>query len=390
MSYQLSYELSEALQNEPEALQEVDIYNFNNLLLYAAIMSRLAQDLPTGEQSPFSNQSPGSAHGVLVSNLIFLLSLQANEFALIPDVMLLKWMRVWGATRRLAEYPLINLRFNLAQSALANGIRAVIVSGTEIISRNDPSLIAITIDDATIEGGNEFAIVPARLNRLGAVGTIQVGEFSVMPQLLSSIESVASEGLISEGRPVEAISLAVLRMRDALRRGERAVTDRDYQRIALEAGAVKANFIRGRIPGVDGFFRDLRTVAVLPAQMVPLVKAALKDQRMADERLSVIPAEIIPIDGLIQIRVITGVADFEAFNLAARAIADNINPPKGKWGDVEIEKSIATVLEKIAGIYAVPVIVLKRADTSELINQLKVEPWQLFDVQQSIVIEVLR
>jgi hypothetical protein len=42
------------------------------------------------------------------------------------------------------------------------------------------------------------------------------------------------------------------------------------------------------------------------------------------------------------------------FNLVARAIRDNVNPPHGRWGDPEFEKTLASALERIQGIYAVP------------------------------------
>jgi hypothetical protein len=80
---------------------------------------------------------------------------------------------------------------------------------------------------------------------------------------------------------------------------------------------------------------------------------------------------------------------------AKNAIANQINPPAGLWGNRAIIGSIATTLERVLGIYAVPNLELIVEDyigygdyaipdwkgkLLSSINPNDILPWMLFDV----------
>ncbi|NJR41173.1 MAG: hypothetical protein HC781_22950 [Leptolyngbyaceae cyanobacterium CSU_1_4] len=387
-TYDRYYELEQSLQAEPNLIPSVELYGFQDAPIYTAIMNRLAQALPTGEPSPFSSQTPGSAHSILVSVLVYLQSLIAHEFNLVPDATLLEWLRMMGTQLRVSEYSVLNVRFTRSQDAIARNIPVDIPLNIEVRSLYQPDLSVFTITNARMEADQNTVLVPCRLSRIGKPPNIRQGEFSQIPRSLAFVDTAANEGIVTEGRGAEKLIDAVYRTRDWLRTGDRCVTDRDFQFYALKVGAAKANVIRGRMPGVDGFFRDLRTIAVHPASYSALVEAEINPRRMKDERLAVVGAEIIPIDGLVQIKVLSTVSAVEAFNLAATAITENLNPPHGVWGDREYDKALAEVLEKTRGIYAVPLVQLKHAQTNVPLRELDIQPWQLLEIQQTIKIEV--
>jgi hypothetical protein len=207
---------------------------------------------------------------------------------------------------------------------------------------------------------------------------------------MSFIEFVTHTSILSAGKPAEKLDSAVARLRDWLKTGDRIVTDRDSLFYARLGGGKKVNLVRGRIPGKDSFHRDLRTVAVYPAEMVPAVDLEMRARKMADERLSVIPANIIPLTGTIEIKAITGVSDNQARALAVNAIVNGVNPPYGIWGDQDFAATLATAIEKEYGIYASKTIELTNPETGENLRSMKVEPWDLFQIQQGLEIVVSR
>ena len=110
---------------------------------------------------------------------------------------------------------------------------------------------------------------------------------------------------------------------------------------------------------------------------------------MVDITVDVLGAEVIPIDGEVTVRVVPYLVgqNNTVFDMAARAIAERINPPHGKWGDFQLSISLATALELVEGFYAVPSVKLKHAVTGEPIESLKPKPWQLFEIQGSLVVK---
>lgn len=387
--YRRYYELESSLQQEAQLIPSPVLYDFDDERIYAAILNRLAQPLPDGSPSPFSAQNPGTAPALLVSNLVYLQSLLAHEFNLIPDAALLEWLRLLGTRLRVAEYPIVGMRFTRSQVAVNQGIAVDIPLNLEVRSAYTIGLSVYTITEGRIEVGDSL-VLPARLSQIGSLPVIRAQEFSKLPQSLSFLESATNESIISTGKPEESLKDAVTRTRDWLKTGDRCVTDRDYHYFAIQAGASKVNVIRGVSPNTSGFHRDLRSIAVYPGTITSVVEAALKPRRMRDERLQAVEAEVIPVDGLVQVKALPNLSTQEVWNLAAAAIANNLNPPHGTWGDREFDKSVAEALELVKGIYAVPLVELKHSITNQPFSELEIQPWHLLEIQQSTQIEVLR
>ena len=393
--YDQWFELAERLQEDPTLIPSPVLYRYDMERLYAAIMDRMAQPLPDGSESPFSSMAPTTAHSILADNLAYYMLPLGRELNLVPDAMLLKWFRILGAQLRVAEYPVINLRFTRHRSAIAAGIAAEVPVGTEIRSRFDPDLVAITRQYLKIDGLDSEGFVEARLNRRGKLNELKIGEFSVMPRSLSGIELVSNDGLIiSEGAEAETLVQAVKRIRDGIRTGTsggqpssgRCVTDRDYHYWATQAGATKVNVVRGVQYGTPGYYPDLITVVCYPEAAVAQVKANLLP--MGGDRCDVVPAEVVPIDGTITMGCAPEIGPVEAFNLAAIAIRDAVNPPYGVWADHNFVKTMSTAIEAVDRVYSVPTAVLKRADDNTPLDDVKISPWTLFEVQGSLVVSL--
>lgn len=389
MQYELFHQLQRSLQSESGLVPSVDLYDFADDEIYAAAMNRLASPLPTGAESPFSSQDPGSAHAILVGILVYLQSLLAHEINLIPDYSLLWWLRLHGVRMRYAEYPIVAIEFRKDAYALDENLALEIPIGTELQSIYDPNLFAYTQESLIIPAGVVSAVVPARLSSLGELPVLRVDEFTRVPLGMSFVEGVRHTSVLSVGKPAEKLEEAVARLRDWLKTGDRIVTDRDSVYFARLGGAAKVNMIRGRHPGIAGMRRDLRTVAVYPVDAVAGVDLEMRERRMMDERLETIPAEIIPITGSITIKAALSISESQARALAVNAIINHINPPYGNWGDEDFEASLGTALEKTNGIFATSEMDLRHADGRKL-SELKINPWNLFEVQQGLEIIVDR
>jgi hypothetical protein len=390
--YGLYFELEDYLQTDPSLVPHADLYNFDDRLIYAAILDRLAQPLPEGQPSPFSSKAPGTAHAQLVSSLTYLQGIAAHECNLTPDAALLTWLRLLGTRLREAEYSSINVRFTRSVDAIAEGIPVTIPLGTEVRSYYDSARSVYTKVETVIPATQASVLVPCRFGQIGQMPTVIDGEFATLPGLLTYIGSVASEGEVIQGREPESIVEAVLRTRDWLKTGDRCVTDRDYAFFSRQAGAAKVNVIRGQnpAPGVEGLYRDLRAIAVYPETAVGMAEAAIRPRTMADLRLTVIPAEIIPLSGEIKVKALESLSNSDVFTMAATAIAQNINPPAsgGVWGDKDFISTLSDVIERTQGIYAVTKVDLKHSLTGQPLSDMSPKPWQLFEIQQDTVVTI--
>lgn len=390
--YAEHYDLMQLLSQQPRIIEAPDLANNDEGQIYAAAMDRAAQPLPDGSPSPLSSRSVGSAHARLIEILVHLLNLHGHELNLVPYYDWVQLYRMMGVEIAPAEYPIINLVFVRSRDSITSTIPATIPFGTEIRSAIDPSLIAITTQTVEISGIQTQANVPARLNRLGKIPELTPGEFSTLPRSLAFVESVYNDGTIyNSGRDKETLGEAMLRARELFRTGDRCVTLSDYEAFAIYQGtATKAKSFRGTDVTVLGMFNDLVTVAVYPPEVVTYVESILLPLTPADSRLDVKAAVIIPIIGNITIRVIPHLSDDEARLLARDAINTKINPPAGVWGDTNLPGNLATVLELIVGIYAVPIINLIDANTGLDLAKTVIEPWYLFEIQRSLVINIVR
>lgn len=423
--YEQYYLLEQVLAANARIIPSPDLWNLSDQQVYAALMDRLARPLPNGEASPFSSQAPGSGHAILMATITHYLGLGGHQLNLRSDKDWIETYRMLGVELAPPEYPVINLVFERETTAARGGIPAFVPVATEVQSLRDPNLIAITTEDLTITGADAVGIVPARLNQFGSIPNLRVGEFSSLPRSLSNISSVANDGtVVSSGGDAETLVQAMLRAREGIRTGNlgqytregyfdpeantflgRCVTPRDFLYYALRLGASKATVLPGTLYELDGYFSDLTTVVVYPTDAATALKTPLNALSLAEQRIDVRGAVIIPIDGIITMRVVPRLNDYEVRQMAASAIAatydttqaaagtntpQGINPPAGTWGDTNFASSVATVLEDVDGIYAVPNLQLKHAETGVVLEELDIKPWHLLEIQDSIVFNILR
>lgn len=393
IDYSGHYDLNEVLQLEPNVLPSFNLYNFDKERIFAAVLDRLAQPLDGGTESPFSSRNPLSAHAQIMSALLYVQDLLGHEINLVPDSLWVRWFRLLGVEIALAERPIISLIFTRSQDAIASSIFAKIPLGTEIRSNLNPDLVATTLYDLTIDADSITGAVPARLNQPGRISPeIRPGEFSIMPELLNWIDSVSNDAqVLYEGSEEETLPEAMLRARQEFQTGWRLDTGRDYFRTALSLGAKKVAVLPRIKKGSNIEYSNLITVVVYPGNMASLVQDALLERIPLGFNLDVVAPDIIPIDGEIDVRIVPTLSNDQAFNIAAAAIQENVNPPFGVWGDLAFSATLATALEnQPKSIYAVPGMRLKHADTGVEIGKLDIKPWTLFEVQQSVVFNWFR
>lgn len=395
INYDEYHDLAESLAKIPGLIDSPDLYPFDPEKMYAAMMEMAALPLPSGAESPFTSKLPGSVHSILFSCVLYIHQQLAHQFNLVPPKTIVEVLRMMGVARLEAEYPIVNLVFNRSRQSLSIGADVIIPVGTIVQSKFNSGFTATTRNEARMTGSQETVIIPARLNQLGAVNeNMQIGEFSIMPRGIPFVESVYNDGaVISPGRRRETLPETVLRAREAMRTQQRCVTSPDYYFVATSnayVGAQKANVIPGYLRGSDfKFTGSIVTVVVYPSKHQVLASVIFEEMKMVDVTVDVLGAEIIPIDGEVTVRVVPYLVgqNNTVFDMAARAIAERINPPHGKWGDLQLSISLATALEMVEGFYAVPNVRLKHAVTGEPIESLNPKPWQLFQIQGSLVVK---
>lgn len=399
--YEQYFRLSEYLGRDASLIQSRRLYSLDENALYSAIMDRLAQPLPNGEESPFSSRSPTTAHAILTGGMAYQQSVLAEEFNHVPDRTLVLMLRLLGTRMSIAEYPVINQVFRRAPESLLVGIPAIIPLNLEVRSRYDPTLSVYTTLSASMEGtagvdevereGVHFVSVPCRVSQIGALPNIRLREFTVLPRSLPFVSESFNDGrIVNPGRNAETLVEAVLRSREDFRTGLRCVTARDYEFAANLVGAQKVRVMVGVSPGTAGYFGSLTSVVVYPPDITPSVDAILAERVLASRQISTLPADIIPIDGVIKPRVVPNLSNLEVFNLVATAIATEVNPPYGNWGDSNFAQTVAIACERQVGIFGVPEINLRHAITGAPLESLDIQPWQLLEIQSTLQVEPLR
>lgn len=412
--YDKHYQLKAFQDSNPRLISSPDIWRIKAGELLAAYLDRLAQPLPNGMDSPFSSKAPGTAQEVIGSGLIHLLDTFGYEVNKISDQEILQFFRFIGAEILPAEYAVVMMRFGRSEEAVRSRIPVDIDIGTEVRSQYNPNLAVytlytVTIGDPAIDIDAEFVEVPARLNYLGPLPAIRENEFIETQQALSFLARATNISVVSTGRNRETLEDAVIRTRDGIRTGNlgrfyqdgvidferedflgRAINKSDYGFYAKELGAQKVNVLPGIPYGSDGYWADLVTIVVYPGELKPLVELPYSSITAVDLRFSVVAAEIVPITGTIWLKVTPELTDAQARNLAANAIASNINPPNGLWGDKDFASHLADALEREVGIYAVPQMDLRLEATNEPISVLDIKGWHLWEIQESIQFVFLR
>jgi hypothetical protein len=394
-NYKDFFELLEFLEKEQNLIPSPSIVNFDWQQFYATMMDIVAQPLPDGSPSPFTSRLPGSVHDLLIQACLYISQIQAHQIDLIPDKTLTVLYRMLGYTRLSSEYPIVGMEFTRSHQSKRAGFDAVIPIGTKVLSRINPSVYAVTQAEGRIVSNQDSIVVPARLSQLGYLSRdTQVGEFNKLNRPISQIESVQNVSVISEGKKQETLPEMVLRTRQLIQTGNRCVTVGDYEYFAKYViGASKVNVIPGYLQDSVGayFSSSIVTVVLYPETLVDTGKLFFEGTKMADVKVNVVPAEIIPIDGKVTVRVIPSLLNNSdrVFNLGAKAILDKINPPNGRWGNLSLDTALATALELVEGFYAVPSIELKHADDDTPLNGLDIKPYHLFQIQNSLEINAI-
>jgi hypothetical protein len=395
MAYKHEYDLQNLFAQQPRLIKTPRLFDFDEEHIYAAMMDRLAQPLPNGEASPFSSRSPATGHGYLAGMFLHLLSMQAHEFNLVPDVVWLKLLQLLGTELSPAEYPLINITFTRTDDAIASNIPVTIYLGTEVQSIYKEGVSAYTTIEKTMTGTDASVTIPCRINQIGEMPVVREGEFSRLARMLAFTASAFNDGtVINPGRSKETLPEAALRVRERLKTGGRCLTLSDYvywaYTLGKDLGILKATAVNGITYQTYGESRDLVTVMVYPGDNSETLYDMMEPLTPSQRRFDVVPANIIPLTGLIQVKGVETLSNNQIVDLATTAIIDEINPPYGLWGDREFVKTLSSAIERTQGIYAVGDISLRHGFTDEPLDSIEVQPWNLMQIQNTIQFEVLR
>lgn len=392
------YELNDSLEKDTTQIRSPVLYDFPVQNQYLNFLDRLSRPLPGGQPSPFSSRNPLSADGQKASIYLNYLQLLGHEINLLPDKALFDHFRMLGLARDESEYAVIELELKRSPQLIADNTSAYTYAGLTFPSRFRDGLSVIVLDAIEISGLNETGTVQARLNQQGDLAkTIRTNEFVVSPDLKSYWESVTYTGaVINPGRNLETAQQIRERAQRLIQRpGGRCVTYRDFYSLVIDdVGADKAAlFPELRWIG-DGdsfeYLDNFLTIAVYPSSLVSSVAQVVSTQAIAGMRWEAVGGRVIPIDGTITVRVDPQLLDSQVRQLAAQAIVDYLNPPKGKWGDLEFAKNVAIAVERAEGIYAVPSVQLKHSQTDVALDELTIRPWDLLEIQNSVIFEILK
>lgn len=372
------------------------LYPFERNTVYSNILKRLAQDLPNGNPSPFLDENPLSAEGILMANIVYLQELLANEINLIPDNIFYTFYRTLGLLPYNAEYPILEIELSASDPLPINNFS--VPMGTVFRSRLNPNSFIVTRDMVDFyQTDVSTKVVTARFSDFVVLDNLRENEFSVIPEQYPYLSSVRVLSLISQGKSEETLSELMLRARETIRKpGNRAVTARDYQDLALDNGATKVSIfprLRLDIPNNNSFYDDLISLVVYPPTAVNTVGSVLSASAPYGTRLSVQSAPIILLEGSITLTVSARYSTNTAFALAADAIVNNINPPYGKWGTTNLVFDIIDAIKRNGldpntrntVIFDVSEVILTQVDTGIPYGDLPIQPWHLFEIQDSIV-----
>jgi hypothetical protein len=394
------YALNEILSKEPTYIRARKLFNVDGKQLFREVMDRLAMPLADGTPSPFSSRNPLSAEGILMEQVVFLLLLIGYELNLVPDYILIQWLRLWGFEMLQADYPRLEITFyrqspgNYASYGYYETDLAIIPLGTKIVSSRDSDLWVITTEFAEMLPSETSKVVPARLNRKGKIAPeVSAGEFSYLPNLINFIQGVKGTAITYPGRDAETLPQTVLRARQEMQMPLGMVTDRHYYLVAKELGAEKVLILPGLEYDNPGYDADMVTVVVWPGGIADYIEVQMISRKLSGTRVGVYPADIIELTGTIDVEIVPSVTNSEALSKAASIIQSSINPPYGLWGDRTFNSTLASTLVKNSPeIYGIPGMNLYRVDTGESLATVEssINPWSLFQLADSVTFNWLR
>jgi hypothetical protein len=408
MDYAEHYAIQAKLAAEEALIPSPKLFDLDAEALYSSGMELLASNLPSGRESPFSNKASGSSHSWIMSATSHMIEVLGYEVDLMLDRAWINFFRLLGVEQLTGGYPMIEVEFTRSAVAVAQNIPVTIPIGTEIRNIFDASKSAYLTQTLVIDGSNLSDRAIARVDTLGEDANTRIGSYSKVIQKIPYLESAADISYVSAGLDTSTLAETISTARQGVRTGNlgrltekglidlegerflgRCVTLRDYIYYAERLGATKANAVRGIAYGASGYYGDLITVPVHPPARASSIAIDLAKISDASSRLSVIPSEVIPIDGIINVKVAQNFPRQAVIDAISIAIVDRINPPYGIWGDQNFAGSLSTAIELIQGIYAVPNIFLKNANSGVPLEGLNIMPWHLFEVQDTIEINIV-
>ncbi len=408
MDYAEHYAIQSSLAQEEALIAAVRLFDLDAEALYSSGMELLASALPSGRESPFSNKASGSNHSILMGATVHLLEVLGHEVNLMPDRAWINFFRLLGVEQLTGGYPVIEIEFTRQAVAVAQNIAVTIPIGTEVRNVFDPSRSAYLTQTLTLDGSTVSGTVAARVDTLGEDLNTRLGSYAQVIQKIPYLESAIDIAYVSSGLDTSSLAETISTARQGIRTGNlgrltekglidlegdrflgRCVTLRDYIYYSERLGASKANAVRGVAYGASGYYGDLITVPIYPPLRASSIAIDLAKISDASSRLMVIPAEVIPIDGIINIKTAQNFPRQAAVDAISIAIVDTINPPYGIWGDKDLAGSVSTAIERIQGIYAVPNIYLKNANSGVPLEGLQLEPWHLFEIQDTLEINII-
>lgn len=374
--YSQHYALNDLLQKESRIFPRPILWNLNLQKLLDEALDRLAQD-----STLFSSRNPVSGHGILLQVLLYYIDLLGYEFNLIPDLVWVRLFDMLGVSLGGAQYPILEVEFTRSSDY---PYEVIIPIGTEIYSTLTPNQFLITSEGLTLPVGATSGVAKARLNTTGLLSrSPEPNEFTYIRQI-SGIRSVRHTKVLFPGRSEETLSDGMLRARQELQSLGRAVTARDYHSLCKRLGATKVGVFREvDLSRTEGTHGDVLSLSVYPTALAPIIQLEFtkEEWRTVGHRIIIVPADVVELSGEMVIRAVPGVQS--PFTLAWDAIAAAINPPKGRWGDLELEKSMAIAVENKQGFYATNSVTLFRTSDNTPYSELEIKPWTLFYIQRS-------
>lgn len=396
--YDEFYSILEILAKDPKVKDTAVLYPYDRTQVYNAVMERLAQPLPDGSPSPFKDQNPLSAEGHLMAQVVYLQELLANEINLIPDNIFYTFFRMLGLFNESASYPLITLELRRKDPLPIASFTVPI--GTIFRSQIDTGYVAIRDSLLFKDTEGVLKTATARYSEIGALQrSLREREFSSIPPNLPYLEEVRVLSVSQQGKQSESLSELMYRARTYIRRpGDRVVTARDYIDKVIELGATKATILpRLRLNSdlSESYYDDVITVIVYPSTLVDAIQLELESLVPLGTRLDARSPKIYLMEGNITLSIASNSTQELAFNLAATAIQNEINPPNGEWGEQRLDTKIISAIRKNAlnpttretVIFDVSEIVLTEVGTGIKYEDLSINPWCLFEIQSSITFQ---
>jgi len=393
--YSEFFALEELLKQLPGYVPTPRLFNVSPTQLLREAIDRLAMPLPDGTPSPYSSRNPFTAEALLLGQVIFCFTLLADEANLVPDLVFLKWLSLWGIDMRPAEYPRILLRFYRQEPGVLNYEgNAFVPAGTKVENLK-AGMTAITTEYREIPPTPPYYVdVPARLDKRGRLRSdVSITDFNYITNPIIYISRVEGIDILDPGRDAETLGEAVIRARQQMQMPVGLVTDNHYYLQALNLGAKKVLVL----PGIQkqdnvGRYADLVTVIVHPPEVATYIQDKMIPLKLSGTRVAVHGADVVRLEGSIDASIDPRASTSTVLNTAVGAIREYIDPPAGDWGDRSFGANLAgALIRESPEIYGIPKMDLY-SEAGVPLEELEriIQPWQLFSLKDTVRFNWLR